>query len=204
MNHKDKLIQEHKPVVLVPAYEALAKLEMGKTRFVMASDGLWIESRQPWVHLCLPLWKSKVHLPYGLVERCFEMVYEPIDGDVRRQIKKDALRWCGYEYAGAITYTDDALVYQEIEDVLERGLGSVSYKVPPHVVVDIHSHGYGAAYFSEQDDKDDQGGVRISLVLGHCKGDGKDITFALRLCVEGYFFGEQEIPEMVEWLTAKA
>jgi PRTRC genetic system protein A len=55
------------------------------------------------------------------------------------------------------------------------------------VVVDVHSHGTAAAFFSAQDDEDDtgRGGFYLALVLGDVMA--ATMSVAARLVVHGHF-----------------
>ena len=57
------------------------------------------------------------------------------------------------------------------------------------VAVDIHSHGHIHPFFSSTDNKDDIGGVRISIVIGDYRGEGENdqFHFVSRYCVEGFW-----------------
>jgi PRTRC genetic system protein A len=52
-----------------------------------------------------------------------------------------------------------------------------------HIVVDVHSHGLHTAFFSAEDDADDAGAMKVSLVLGNL--DQERPTSKMRLCMAG-------------------
>jgi PRTRC genetic system protein A len=52
-----------------------------------------------------------------------------------------------------------------------------------HLVIDLHSHGHGAAFFSSTDDVDDAGSVKIAGVYGNLDQGAPTVSF--RLCVLG-------------------
>jgi PRTRC genetic system protein A len=55
-----------------------------------------------------------------------------------------------------------------------------------HVVVDLHSHGTGAAFFSATDNADDAHSAKIAMVVG-CLADPKGPSMVARLCANGMF-----------------
>jgi PRTRC genetic system protein A len=71
---------------------------------------------------------------------------------------------------------------------LSTGCSHVRYMRPvldedEHLVVDIHSHGRLAAFFSSEDDRDDRGEFKIAGVVGNCDRERCSTTF--RLCANG-------------------
>ena len=61
---------------------------------------------------------------------------------------------------------------------------SLTYRPPPDVVAEFHSHGKGRAFFSKTDDKDEQG-FRIYGVVGRL--DTPERELSLRVGVYGHF-----------------
>jgi PRTRC genetic system protein A len=74
--------------------------------------------------------------------------------------------------------------------VLDKSTGSVRYELRElddheSVAIDMHSHGHIPAFFSDTDDRDDAGSVKISGVVGNLDSDTP--TAAFRLCVLGLY-----------------
>ena len=78
----------------------------------------------------------------------------------------------------------DGLTYRVAFPPQERGGAHVTYEPVPGTVVGIHSHGAMEAFFSYQDDRDEQG-FQVSMVVGHL--DQLLPTARARLCLYGYF-----------------
>ena len=67
----------------------------------------------------------------------------------------------------------------------QEGTGSsLTYRPPPGVVAEFHSHGRHRAFFSATDDKDEQG-FRVYGVVGRL--DAPEPELALRLGIYGHF-----------------
>ena len=54
-----------------------------------------------------------------------------------------------------------------------------------HLVVDMHSHGDMPAFFSGEDDRDDAGAMRFSVVVGNIGSETP--SSQMRLCLAGVF-----------------
>lgn len=199
MNPKDEIIQARLPTVMVPVFEPLPALKAGETRLAMAEDGLWIEMDAGWGHFCRPLWKSRRKLPYGNVGASSQLRCGRIPLKLIERFSEQANEWAdsGCETAAWITWGADCGWEYLVLEVLERSAVSVRYQWPdldPEtvLVLDLHSHGAGAAFFSHTDDQSDLGFPHYSLVLGRAGSDRPLIQMdcKLRLCLAGYFFDE--------------
>lgn len=190
--HKDRLIQELCPTVMVPVYSHLPELKSGY-RYLMADSGLWIEALPPWGHFRLPLWQSPRPLPYGAVDEVMHVRGGRIPGDVINECVEraavNALK--GIEWAGWIAWSEGG-GYEYIPlPALYESLTKVRYAAPrfpegSHLVLDLHSHPFEMDRFSAVDDLDDSGGTRFSGVISF---DGSMLPrVTVRLCIEGHFF----------------
>lgn len=191
MDIKDRIIQEACPVVMAPRFSELPRIEKGY-RYLMSAGGLWLETRVPWGHFRLPLWKSPRPLPYGEVDEVFLLDSGSIPMSLlERSI--DAARnkaERGLEWAGWVVW-DTVDGYRLIEpEVIEESFASVRYRYPDlngaHLVMDLHSHPFDMPAFSAVDDRDDTGGIRFSGVISF--GAEMKPRLKVRLCIEGHFF----------------
>lgn len=199
MDPKDKILQTRLPTVMVPVFEPLSVLKAGETRLLMAEDGLWIEADAGWGHFRRPLWKSRRKLPYGQVEAGSNLRCGRIPMKLIERFSEQANEWAdqGGETAAWITWSFHCGWEFLIPEILIRTAVSVRYMWPDlgpstALVLDVHSHGAGAAFFSHTDDQSDLGFPHYSLVLGRC-GKARPLTLLdckLRLCLAGYFFDE--------------
>lgn len=191
LDPRDALLQAHTPTIMVPRYGELAPLEKNGHRYLVAAHGLWLEVRRPWLHARVPIAFSPVLMPYGQPEQ--QIVYA-FGEEALVQLQMHFLRsariampnecaaWGVYdERTGTLGY------WPLMSDAASPG--SVTFHRPrlaehEHLAVDLHSHGAGAAFFSEADDEDDAGEVKISVVVGTLDSEP---TFATRLCLLGEF-----------------
>ncbi len=196
MDQLDELIQKFFPTVIVPKYSPLPELEVRKTRFLMASGGLYIETRQPWCSGAWQVYQSPRPLPYGDFEEYDDFL--PILNDsldiLALEIIPAAAKYAeqGLEWAGWIVWEDGNLRYMPLEFEATAVKAHVQRPDLPegcHLAIDVHSHHTMRPLFSEDDDTDDKGGVRISLVLGsYNKKEKMSFKSLFRYCVEGFFF----------------
>ncbi len=198
MNRLDKIIHVEFPTVMVPRHEEISPLLEGKTRLLMAKDGLYIEASQPWGRLIKRLWLAPRPLPYGEVEE-IDTFRDAIDAVSRSEIMvtimKEAARYAevGREWMGLVLYDHESgeFLYRPLD--FDSTRTSVDYRKAKvkgaSVAIDIHSHGKIAAGFSPTDDRDDAGSVRIAVVLGNYRREQGQATFdyEVRYCVQGFF-----------------
>lgn len=184
------------PVVAVPMYSEFAPLVENGHRFLLATDGLYLEVRRPWLHLIHRLVEQPgtVRIPYGPLVGKMEFGYGRL-GTAIPQMKEfaaHALAASPIEAAGSLVWnhvtSEWALKYPKT--IGEATTGSIQYEQVElgeneSLVVDLHSHGAHPAFFSPTDDADDAGSVKICGVLGSLDKDVK--TAAFRLCVLGVY-----------------
>ena len=202
MHAYDEILQREFYTIMAPKYGELEPCPMKRTRLLMGSGGLFIETRQPWGRLVKTVWPAPRRLPYGDVEEVdeFAPVLQTFEETILPGIIPDAARYAcrDKEWAGWVTFSEqDGLVYQPLSlDVTEV---RADYRQKQKIVgaslaVDVHSHGKGAPFFSPQDNEDDSGGVRICVVLGSygrvmtSAGEVDKFDWVARYVVEGFFF----------------
>ena len=192
MDARDIALQHSAPVVVVPRYGEFEPMTGNGHRFLVTGDGLWLEARRPWMYLRMPLvCQRDVPMPYGFVGRELSLAF----GKIPRRLVFEFFRYaavrCPDECVGWIVWnarTGDMRL-ERLEE-LSTGCSHVHYTRPildedEHLVVDIHSHGYLAAFFSSEDDRDDRGEFKIAGVVGNCDRERCSTTF--RLCANGLF-----------------
>lgn len=193
LDKKDRIMQKACPTVMVPAHSPLPGITPGSYRFLMASDGLWIEALAGWGHFRYPLWISQRPLPYGPLESMTELTAGAVPTGLIELCRKEALEKARFrkEWAGWIVWREDAgYEYLPLEILQETGI-SVQYRFPvlpsgTWLAMDLHSHPFDMAHFSDTDDHDDRGGIHYSGVFSFDADLRSNLT--LRLCLEGFFF----------------
>lgn len=188
------------PVVVAPKYGALAPLAGNAQRYVVARDGLYLEVRRAWIHLCVPVGLAAAPTPYGTVQAHRTMLCGQIPRHLLDRFKGEAAQAVPNEHAAWITWGEKTGEWR----YRKVGIKSVTpvrvvYDTPALEegewrVLDLHSHGRGAAGFSPTDDQDDHGAVKIAMVVGHC--DRPEMSMAVRLCALGAFIdGKIDVKE---------
>ena len=177
------------PALMQPRFGTLAPLRAGH-RYIVGRGGLYVEARSAVLHAVACVAPSRAALPFGVVTPFLTLP----EGRLPRGLIEEAVvraRGCvPEEWAGVLVY--EASGYRLVEpEVLSRSAGHVSYGRSgiddETVVVDVHSHGTAAAFFSAQDDEDDtaRGGFYLALVLGEVTTASPAV--AARLVIHGHF-----------------
>jgi PRTRC genetic system protein A len=188
-DRRDFALLSSTPALMQPRFGTLAPLRAGH-RYIVGRGGLYVEARSAVLHAVACVAPSAAALPFGVVTPSLTV---PEGGLPRNLIEEAVVRSRGCvpeEWAGVIVY--GASGYRLVEpEVLSRSAAHVSYGRSgiddETVVVDVHSHGKGAAYFSAQDDEDDtaRGGFYLAVVLGEVTAESPSV--AARLVIHGHF-----------------
>jgi len=199
MNTKDMLKQQLFPTIMVPQFEELDPCRMNMSRLLIAANGLFIEAVKPWGRIVAPLWVNNRErgLPYGKVIPYYDdflHILSAVSPVMSTAIVPAAAEYAerDLEWGGWIVHEDGELRYQPVDFEATSGSARITYPElqGTSLAVDIHSHGRIVPFFSSTDNKDDSGGVRISIVLGNYSNqEGRaSFDYRVRFCVEGYFF----------------
>lgn len=190
MDPRDQALQAVTPTVMVPRFTAFEPLVSNGHRFLSASDGLWLEVRRPWLYLRKRIAEqTKVAMPYGILTEEMEFA-----GRIPRylidEFVQEAARRCPSECAAWVTWHESTWRWQlrhlEEQSASADHVDVIRPVLPDgeHLVLDLHSHGRGSAFFSRQDNLDDHGEYKIAGVVGHV--DTQPVLL-LRLCAGGLF-----------------
>lgn len=191
MANMDKATLQAFPLIAASLSGELPLSTQNGMRFIVGDKGVWRAIDLPWVRVVHQVAESSLRLPYGRVEELVEFRCGALPcGHIRRFVAEAheagrteiaaALIWnehtTQWRYARreAISASEFRIDYREV--TLEAG---------EHLVVDIHSHGPAAAFFSATDNEDDAGAMRVSLVLGNL--DRPQPSSQMRLCMNGFF-----------------
>lgn len=198
---RDTLLQQTCPTVMAPKFGAFAPLMENGHRFLVASSGLWLELRRPWFYLRYPVCEEpRVALPYGEIEieTAFAFDLDTDAAPLLARFVEEARDALPAEHAAWIIWNDvtRALEYRPCI-AIAAGAGGIEYhrpKLEEHesLAIDVHSHGGIEAFFSNTDDEDDLGEVKIAVVFG--KLDGPDFAMTKRICALGLFLEDEEMP----------
>lgn len=192
MNAIDGALQSTIPTVMVPRYAELEELSTPGRRILMAGNGVWLEVFREWMYLrtqiALPL---PVAVPYGNVSAEVRMKFGKHPKAMVAQFIEEARARMPNECAGWIIWDENTGAWRlHMLQELSVDRDHVNMILPvlgesEHLVIDIHSHGETAAFFSSTDNKDDRSGSHISGVVGSL--DQASVTAEFRICAEGMF-----------------
>lgn len=186
----DAAIATSFPLVAATHDEPLADPAANGMRYIAGQTGLWREVKLPWVRLRHRIATTQFKLPYADVDSLLEFTCGPMPTSLVREFLSEARDASPKEMAGVFLWNEDTDGWR-----YERRHGNhvtedyISYtEVRPregeHIVIDVHSHGLHPAFFSQQDNDDDLGSMKVSLVLGNV--DRPTPSSLLRLCMAGH------------------
>ena len=191
MNSRDVILQKLTPVIAVPRFEDLDPGDHATGhRFLVAEDGLWIEADLPWLYARAPLAISPTALPFGALNPEVRLKCGPIPRGLLHEFAKSASEASPREIAAIITWHEVSREFSLLPVTRDSGNAHVRWERPrlpdrEHLVVDLHSHGRYEARFSAQDDRDDAGEIKFSVVIGGC--DKLVPQLVARLCLLGAY-----------------
>lgn len=182
----DRAIAAVLPVAVAPKGGELEPVRFGQ-RLLIASDGIYIEAAHPALYVRQRV--SAGTFPYGSTDECVTLPAGPIPRDLYDQLVAAALGAHPHEMAALVVLSADGYVLHRPKAVATAG--SVRYDDHGYgdcpLVIDAHSHGHHAGYFSRTDDESDRSrpGPHLSLVFGRCAARAT-VEVCLRACVAGY------------------
>lgn len=159
------------PPVPVPRFGTLDDLAVGRKRFLLASDGVYLEVRSEALHARLRI--APVQLPYGSTNEFLRPAGGPLEVSWLGQLANLALCDGTREVAAGIVRGPEGWALVE-PPVLSASGSHVTYAdvfEDKALLIDMHSHGAHPEYFSAIDDESDMSreGPYIAVVLGRCQ-----------------------------------
>lgn len=192
LDRRDTALQALTPSVMVPKFSQLDVMENAGHRFLVAGDGLWMEVKREWLTMCVPLaLQYSVPMPFGSLKQKIKFSFGTLPVTFLMQFVEEAKRHLPNECAAWFIWNEDtgAMRFEMLTADNARS-DLITYRCPEleegeHFVADIHSHGSDHAFFSFQDNDDDQTETKIAVVVGNVDTDTP--TMLTRLCANGYF-----------------
>jgi PRTRC genetic system protein A len=187
----DQAILKAFPLLNAPRAGDLPEATQNGMRYIVGNDGIWRAIDLPWVRMVHKVAESILPLPYGAVGERIEFLCGPLPREHIRQFVADAREAAPTEIAAALIWSEHTGQWRYARrEAITASAARIEYREVSledgeHLVVDIHSHGTEAAFFSGTDNQDDAGALRASLVLGNV--DRQQPTSDMRLCMAGLF-----------------
>jgi PRTRC genetic system protein A len=192
MDPRDIVLQTVVPTVMVPRHSPIDEMPSNGHRFLMAGDGLWVEVKRSWLHLRLQLFhQDEIAMPYGLVTPVFEFAFERPPRHLVETFAAHAQKeWQVEQAAWIVRNTETGEFRLVMLESIDASGSHIHFHRPvleegEEMVIDLHSHGTFPAFFSGQDNLDDAGEVKISVVIGNCNQPQPSV--AVRLCALGKY-----------------
>lgn len=207
----DDSLQQEYPLHIVGIYTPFEPLTMPGSRLLMTREGLLLEACNGVFHSVQLLTERKADLllPYGvvqtgittidalsaaalhaLVQSFIPLACQAAPKETMMLVVKapgKSLR-CIYP---SLNETEARLDYDDLAELQED----------EHIILDVHSHGTAAAYFSSIDNKDDQrfrGHLKTSYVVGQVLSP--QFSYTHRWVSRGHIFSEQPLTKQVSKL----
>jgi PRTRC genetic system protein A len=197
LDPRDAILQSHTPAIMVPRFGEIPPLENNGHRYLVAQDGLWLDVKRPWIEARVPAGGDLGEgydghrLPFGPIKaRVVYMFGATHVQRLQRRFLVDAVAALPNEFAawGVFDELTYELSYRRLI-AINAGPAGIEFHRPKledheHLAVDIHSHGTQSDFFSETDDEDDRGEVKLALVAGNLNAE---VSWSIRLCLLGIF-----------------
>lgn len=193
---RDRAVLGHTPALMQPLFGGpLPPPDLGTHRFLCGRDGMYIEARSPVLEVRLRVATSSLPLPYGPVKEGIRLLHGPTPVALLREAEAMASEASPREWAGLILWDSIQGKYRlHVPATRSASNSHIAYDTAlPEgcaLVMDLHSHGEDAPYFSGQDDRSDQGGFYIAGVFGDIRSLEKSfglVASVSRLVVNGHF-----------------
>ena len=188
---RDAALQQSCPCVSMPMFGALPELDAGQ-RMLLGRNGVFLQMRTPWLDCTTRVGQlaERLPLPYGAVVERIAFGFGAIPIRLLEGFIEAARAALPHEVAGALIYDEHARTLSlRIHEGLDVGRGHVRYRIGnlgdgQVLAVDLHSHGRLGAFWSADDDRDDNG-VRVCGVFGNV--DRATLTAKFRLVLNGHY-----------------
>ena len=186
---RDAAVQATCPVRAVPRYGDLPVHASGQ-RMLLAGNGLFVQMKTPWLDCTTRVAEAGMRLPFGSLDETISFAFGVIPVGLLERFIEQARLALPNETAGALIFNvRTGGLRLAMHEAVAAGPAHVSYRIEELpddelLAVDLHSHGRLPAFWSAEDDRDDQG-VRVCGVFGNL--DRERPTARFRLVLNGLF-----------------
>ena len=191
MDPRDQALLAACPVVAAPRFGALPDMGNGQ-RIIVARNGWFVQTRLDWLDSIVALGHGlpQMRLPYGEVAERLRFSFGVLPIRLIEAFVAAGRERLPNEAAGVLIYSRRAGQLRLAMCEPERASPvHVRYRRPAMaedetVAVDLHTHGHAPAFWSGEDDQDDQG-IKVAGVFGQL--DRPRPTACFRLVVNGLY-----------------
>ena len=164
LDPRDAVLQSTCPVVIAPRFGALPPMPPGQ-RLIAAANGLFVQVKLDWldcVH-CLTPQGLGLPLPYGSLKEHLRFAFGVLPIRLIEQFVDAGRHALPNESAGALIYSrSNRRLRLAICEPAHCSPTRIDYRLPlmaadETLAVDLHTHGRLPAFWSDEDDRDDQG-----------------------------------------------
>lgn len=187
LDPRDAVLQSTCPVVIAPRFGALPPMPPGQ-RLIAAANGLFVQVKLDWldcVH-CLTPQGLGLPLPYGSLKEHLRFAFGVLPIRLIEQFVDAGRHALPNESAGALIYSrSNRRLRLAICEPAHCSPTRIDYRLPlmaadETLAVDLHTHGRLPAFWSDEDDRDDQG-IKVAGVFGRLHEDRPAACFRLVL-----------------------
>lgn len=191
MDARDQALLASCPVVAAPRFGELPDMANGQ-RVIVARNGWFVQTRLDWLDSIASLGHDLplMHLPYGEVAERLRFGFGKLPVPLIESFVAAGRERLPNEAAGVLIYSRSSGRLRLAMCDPERASPSrIRYRRPSMagdetVAVDLHTHGRGPAFWSDEDDRDDQG-IKVAGVFGQLDRPRPSACF--RLVINGFY-----------------
>lgn len=187
MDARDAALQTSCPLVAMPRYGRLSDMPNGQ-RVIVAANGVFVQIKLDWLECVQRLMPGvpAMPLPYGQVQERIAFSFGVLPIRLIEAFVEQGRRALPNEAAGALVYSHGTRSLRLVMCEATRSSPvHIDYRLPAltddeTVAVDLHTHGHGPAFWSGEDDRDDQG-IKVAGVFGCLHHERPQAEFRLVL-----------------------
>lgn len=187
--HLDAIVLNNFPVVVAKHSHHIEEPAVHGQRYIVGRRGLYREVSTPWLLSRALVAATEMPTPYGEVEEVATLMCGSPPADLWHEFIAHAKSVSPIECAGLMIWNVNAGRWRlAIREVTHASPDRVDYMEPALAadeiaVVDVHSHGLYSAYFSDLDNQDDMGSIKLSAVIGRLDQESPEVAIRL-VCIE--------------------
>jgi PRTRC genetic system protein A len=167
------------PLLPAPRFGSLPALLPGQKRFLAAMDGIYVEACSHAMSVRLKVGEGL--LPYGPMSNEVRLSAGPVPRALLREFVERAQAQSDCEIAAAVVLDGEGVYRLHWPTVHHASAAHVHYADQiddDRLVLDLHTHATGPAFFSAMDDASDRSrpGPYFACVVGRCDRDDPELV----------------------------